>query len=321
MKKKVLLLSLCFLALLTAGCKQKEIPKLENGEEIVVEVDGKKVTANDLYDNLKSQYGASAAINLIDKYIADKEIEDNSEAEEYAKSQVEAIKLSYKQSGGDLDSDLLSSGYSSIEEYQKVLATNYKMNQVVEKYLADNLTEKEINNYYKDEIFGSMTVRHILIKPDTTDTMTDDEKTAAEATALAKAKELIKKLDDGANFEDLAKENSDDGTASDGGLYANFTKSQVVKEFWNASVALKDGEYSKTPVKTQYGYHVILRVSQENKPKLDAVLDTVKDGLVTEKMKEDNASLIVWSKLRKQYNMNIYDDDINSIYKNTVSNY
>lgn len=321
MKKKLLLLSMCFLVLLTAGCGKKEIPKLENGEEIVVEIDGKKLTANDLYGILKDQYGTSAAINAIDEYIANKEIEDNSEALEYAKSQVEAIQLSYKQNGGDLSADLISSGYSSLDEYQQTLANNYKMNQVVKKYLNDNLTDKEINKYYKDEIFGNMTVRHILIKPATTDSMTDEQITAAEKDALNKAKDLIKKLDKGSKFEELAKENSADSTASDGGLFANFTKSQVVSEFWDASVALKDGEYSKTPVKTQYGYHIILRVSQEDKPKLDDVLDTVKKNLVSEKMSEDNASLKVWAKIRKQYNINIYDTDINSIYKSTTNNY
>lgn len=321
MKKKVLLLSMCFLALLTAGCQEKQIPKLENGEEIVIEIDGKKVTANELYDNLKGQYGASAAINLVDKYIADKEIEDNSDAEEYAASQIEAIQLSYKKNGGDLNADLLSSGYSSIEDYREVLTNNYKMNQVVEKYLADNLTEKEINKYYKDEISGSMTVRHILIKPTTTSGMTEDQIKTAEEEALKEAKDLIKKLDEGAKFEELAKENSDDGTASEGGLYANFTKTQVVTEFWDASIALKDGEYSKTPVKTQYGYHIILRISQEKKPSLDDALDTVKEALVEEKMKETNASLKVWAKLRKQYNINIYDTDINRIYRSTTNNY
>jgi len=143
----------------------------------------------------------------------------------------------------------------------------------------------------------------------------------AEEEALKEAKDLIKKLDEGAKFEELAKENSDDGTASEGGLYANFTKTQVVTEFWDASIALKDGEYSKTPVKTQYGYHIILRISQEKKPSLDDALDTVKEALVEEKMKETNASLKVWAKLRKQYNINIYDTDINRIYRSTTNNY
>lgn len=321
--KKILIISLCCVALFVTGCKEKNIPVLEDGKEVVAEIDGKKITAEDLYKELKDQYGANLTINFIDQFIADKEIPDNKEALESAASQIEQIKLYYEQSGADLAADLLNSGYASIDEYEKVLANNYKMNQVIEKYLSSKLTDSEINNYYENEIFGEMTVRHILIKPETTDTMTTDEKTEAENKALEEAKSLITKLNNKeAKFEDLAKEFSDDGTASEGGLYAKFTKDKVVSEFWAASVALKDGEYSKTPVKTQYGYHIILRVSQAEKPTLESVKDTIKDTLVSDKLATDETlSYKTWATIRENYGLKIYDTDIESIYNKTIKSY
>lgn len=323
MKNKVLCACLCGLVFLSAGCEKKQIPQLEDGKQVVAEIDGKKVTADDLYETLKKQYGVNLTINLLDQFIADKEVPDNDEAKEYAESQIAMLKLTYSQSGGDLESDLLNSGYSSIEEYQKVLANNYKMNQVVKKYLKGKLTEDEINKYYENEVFGEMTVRHILIKPATTSSMTDAEKTEAENKALEKAKELIEKLNKGeAKFEDLAKEYSDDGTASDGGLYADFTKQKVVSEFWDASYALKDGEYTKTPVKTTYGYHVILRVSQKDKPELKDVKENIEDTLVSDKLADDSAlTYKTWANIRNDYKIKIYDTDIESTYNRTVKSY
>ena len=52
MKKKLVVLGLCGLLMVT-GCGQKQIPKLEDGKEVVAEVEGKQITADDLYSALK----------------------------------------------------------------------------------------------------------------------------------------------------------------------------------------------------------------------------------------------------------------------------
>ena len=76
----------------------------------------------------------------------------------------------------------------------------------------------------------------------------------------AKAKELIAQLEKGAKFADLAKANSKDpGSAAKGGDLGWFPPEQMVKPFSAAVAALKDGEYTHTPVQSQFGWHVILR--------------------------------------------------------------
>ncbi|NEX20001.1 peptidylprolyl isomerase [Thiorhodococcus mannitoliphagus] len=81
--------------------------------------------------------------------------------------------------------------------------------------------------------------RHILVKE-------EDE-----------AKKLIKQLDKGKDFAELAKEHSEGPTGKDGGELGWFDAKQMVAPFSEAVAALKPGSYTKEPVKTQFGWHVI----------------------------------------------------------------
>lgn len=314
--KKLTLLgvTMCSVLLLTTGCG--EVAKLKDGKEVVGKIKGYTVTAEDLYAKLKEQGGSRVFVNMIDDYIANKEIKSNEDAEDYANSQIEAYKSQYEQQGQDFNEVLVSSGYKNEQQFRDELILSYKKDKVVENYLKDELTDDEIQNYYDENIFGDMTVRHILIKPDTETDASDEDQEKAEEKAKKEAENIIKKLDKGEKFEDLAKEYSDDeGTKEDGGLLENFSKDSVVTEFWDASVKLKDGEYTKEPVKSEYGYHVILRVSQKAKPKLKEVKDTIKETLVANKLSADTTlKTTTWVNIRKKYNLNIEDSEIKDGY-------
>lgn len=314
MKKKALIIGLCSILLVT-GCGQKA--KLKNGKEVVAEIEGKTITADDLYDELRSQGGTTVLVNMIDEFIANKEIETDSSAKEYANNQLENLKAQYTQSGQDFEAALTNAGYASESKFKEVLVLDYKKNKVVENYLSDHLTDEEIKTYYEDEVFGEMTVKHILVKPDTKDDMTDDEKTEAENKAKDKAEKIIKELNDGAKFDDLVKKYSDDeGSKDNKGLIENFTKDSVVSDFWDASVKLKNKEYSKEPVKSDYGYHVIYRISQKAKPKLKDVKDDIKEKLVENMLSADTTlPTKTWVKIRKKYKLDIKDSDIKKAYK------
>ena len=65
MKKKYLLLLLC-VPLLVTGCGK--VPELQNGQQVIVEVNGKQFTAEEFFDELKENYGTSALINLVSNY-------------------------------------------------------------------------------------------------------------------------------------------------------------------------------------------------------------------------------------------------------------
>lgn len=299
------------------GCGQN--PTLKDGKEVVASVKGKKVSAESLYDKLKSQGGMTALINMIDEFIANKEVETDEDAKTYAESQIESYKSSYKSYGQDFNDALKSAGYKDEEALKEALIIEYKKKMITENYVKEQITDAEIENYYETKIFGDIEAKHILISVNTDDKATDEEKAEAEKKAKEKAEKIIKKLDKGEKFDDLAKENSDDkGTASKGGKLT-VTYGEVVDEFWDACTKLKDKTYTKEPVKSEYGYHIIYRESQKDKPKLNAVKDNIIDKIVEEKTKDDTTlQEKAMIDIRKKYKLNIKDSDIKESYNNSV---
>jgi len=128
----------------------------------------------------------------------------------------------------------------------------------VDKTIMTPIPDSELKARYDKEVAAmpketEIHAEHILVK------------TKPEAEAI------IAQLNKGANFETLAKEKSLDGTASLGGDLGYFTRGQMVDAFDKAAFALKKGEYTKQPVQTQFGWHVIkvLDVRQKEPPKFD----------------------------------------------------
>lgn len=90
-------------------------------------------------------------------------------------------------------------------------------------------------------------------------------KSGTDATAAkSKIDELYKELINGADFETVAKENSEDGSASRGGDLGWFGRGQMVKEFENASFNGRIGKIQR-PIKTQFGYHIVKVTGKSNK--------------------------------------------------------
>ncbi len=112
--------------------------------------------------------------------------------------------------------------------------------------------------------------RHILVKD-------EDE-----------AKAIIKQLDDGGDFAAIAKEKSTDGSAGQGGDLGWFGERQMVPQFTAAVKALENGKYSKEPVKSQFGYHVILREDSRkaDAPPFDQVKPQIKQYLQQKQLAE-----------------------------------
>lgn len=97
-----------------------------------------------------------------------------------------------------------------------------------------------------------------------------------EAGAEAKAKEAKQKLNDGADFADLAKEYGKDGTAQSGGLLGAFPyqNQELAPDFMNEAIKLKEGEISE-PVKTVFGWHLIKAENVQTEPVTLALTDSI----------------------------------------------
>ena len=325
--KKIIIAALCLL--LVTGCGEKNIPKLENGEEVITTLkDDKKISVNDLYSKLKEQYGLQALVGMIDKMILeDKYSGDKDAAKDYAKSTMDQLKSQY----GDQLLSMIQyyTSYNTLDDYEDSIYLSYFQNKAIKDYAKTKISDSEIKKYYKDEIKSDIKVSHILITADVESSASDEEKKNAENDAKAKAEEVIKKLNEASDkqqaFKDLAKEYSkDDSTKEDGGnlgFINTDTLGSSYKEMVTKAYELKDGEYTKEPVKSELGYHVVLRVETKEKASLEDVKDTILDKLA-EKYISDNsdASIKAMQELRKEYNMDIVDDDIHTQYVNYIQN-
>ncbi len=320
--KKMLIGTLVVLALVT-GCGK--VPKLENGQEAIVTMKGEKISVDSFYEELKEEYGLNVLINKIDKQILTKLFPSDEDETKYINSQLENIQYYYenyyKSQYSTYQEYLSANGIESEDELKENISLSYKREQATKRYVKTLISDKDIEKYYDEKIFGDITVSHILIKPNVSDSASDEEKTKAEEEALKKAKEVITKLKNGEKFEDLAKQYSDDASNSaSGGKLPAFNHGQMVEEFEEAALKLKDGEYSTTPVKTQYGYHIIYKHSQKEKPALKDVKDDIIDDLVDEKIKADeNLNTKALIELRKEYKVEIQDKDLNKKYEAYVT--
>jgi peptidyl-prolyl cis-trans isomerase C len=135
---------------------------------------------------------------------------------------------------------------------------------ITEMLRAQPATEQELRKVYQDRVvaknLSEYKARHILVK-------TEDE-----------AKGIIAQLDKGADFSALAKSKSiDTASATKGGDLGWFSPTQMVPDFSNATVALQKGKYTKKPVKSQFGWHVIML--DDTRPVTPPTFDEIKSRL------------------------------------------
>ena len=151
--------------------------------------------------------------------------------------------------------------------------------------------------------------------------MSDDEKKEAENKALETAKDLIKKLNEGADFKELAKEYSmDESNKDEGGVLGSFNKGDMESSFETAAYELKVDEYTDTPVKTSYGYHIILKTKEHEKDSLDNVKEDIIETLSKELINSDTTiSITALTELRKENGMDIEDDSLQSNYNKYIN--
>jgi peptidyl-prolyl cis-trans isomerase C len=145
--------------------------------------------------------------------------------------------------------------------------------EMVEKEVVGKITDDEIRARYDKEVAAQPPVnevhaRHILVK------------TKEEAEAI------IKQLDGGADFQKLANEHTSDPSGkTNGGDLDWFGPGQMVPEFDKAVFALNVGAYTKEPVQTQFGWHVIKVEDKRAKqpPAFDTVKNQVKSLVIRDK--------------------------------------
>jgi peptidyl-prolyl cis-trans isomerase C len=165
-------------------------------------------------------------------------------------------------------------------------------NAYVQQHVTPAVTDAAVQAEYNKNYAGKpgpaqVDARHILVK------------------TQAEAQSIINQLNHGANFAALAKKDSIDPGASNGGELGWFNQNEMVPAFADAAFALKPGQYTKTPVQTQFGWHVILLEGKRNAPTpaLADVQSTIRQNLA------DDAIKATLTDVRSKVKIQIYNPD------------
>lgn len=173
-----------------------------------------------------------------------------------------ALLLKAHTAGLDKDPDV----QKAIKAAQERALESAYLTHTIRPQLSDDAVKAKYDSEYANKP-GEVEIhaRHILV-PD-------------EATA----KKIIAQLQKGADFAKLSSQYSKDpGAAQQGGDLGFFKRGDMVPEFSDVAFSLKDNEISPTPVKTQFGYHVIQVLGRRTAapPPFDQVKDQIRQGMV-----------------------------------------
>lgn len=237
--KKILVGSMIAFALLQSGSLAKTY----------AEVNGSDITDKDISALMRAMPGVAfdQLPQEAKKQIIDQAIERKLLIEQAKKEKVQNSK-EYKEAIANVEEDLMLEVWMR-KQMDKVKVSNAE----IEKFYNEN----------KSKFVQPETVKasHILVS--------NENEAKAIIAELKKAGKNV-----ASKFEELAKEKSKDGSAQNGGELGYIAKNQVVPEFADAAFKLKKDTYTTTPVKTQFGYHVIL--VKDKKPAGTVALKDIK---------------------------------------------
>ena len=291
------------------------IATLKDGTQPVAEIDGYTVTANDLYEDMKDVYSISSLLDKIDNKILVEKYPETDEMNDELKQQAESYYSAYKQYYKmDKETFLSNNGFGSEKAFLEYLRLQYRRNKYAEDYIKTLISDKEVEKYYEDKVYGDINTKHILVKVDSS--ASDEDKKKAEDLA----KEIISKLNNGKSFDDVKEEYKDQITYEELG-YKSYN-ANLESAYMEAMQKLENNSYSKEPVKTSYGYHVIYRIDQKEKPALEDVKEEIIDSLVSEKKSEDkNISYVALDKMREESGLKFSDTLLEKKYNTYMSQY
>lgn len=288
MKKLIVGFTGLAVAVLLAGCSSSTVASMK----------GAKISQNDYYKEMKkSSAGQQVLRSMIVAKALDQQYGDKVSKAKVTK-QYNTLKAQY---GSSWSSTLSQNGYTP-STFKDQIRTSL-LSEVALKDLK-KVSKAKLESQYKS-YEPKNTYQHILVK------------TKAEAQKIID--EFAKEDNTTANFSKLAKKNSTDtGTKSDGGKLPAFdnTDTQLDSTFKKAAWKLtKTGQYTTTPVKTSYGYHVIRLVKTPGKGKISdpAVKKTLTKQIYTTWESDTTVMNKVIAKVLKKADVKIKDDDLKDV--------
>lgn len=281
------------------------VATLKNGEEVLVEVKGKKFTADELYNKLKDDGGLDQLVDMVDNYILHEKYNFEEEAKKYAIEQSETIYSTYKNYYGYSKNDFLgANGFESEKDFLDYLNDQYYYEQYYKEYVTGTITDKDVEDFYKSRVFGE---KHVYIFT-----------SSSGENDLENVRKYLKK---GKSFDQIKKKYPNVTATSVDSLKFTDTDSYSEAVLSNVSSTNK-GKYSKVFSDDTLGNVVVYVVDEKETPKLDDVTDKIVSLLVSQKQESDEKLYYqAFIKLRKEYGIKFSDTVMEDNYKKLIKNY
>lgn len=292
------------------------IATLKDGSQPVAKLKNKTITADDLYTEMKQYYSVNVLLNTIDDIILSKKYPSDNEMEEKIKSTAEYYYSTYEKNYGYTKETFLSQyGFNTEKDFLNNLRLDYRKNKYYDDYALKLVTDEEIQKYYREDVFGDVDSKHILVS-----IAKDGEEGLNDEEAKKLANEIIAKLDKGTSWDDVIKEYKDKIISEELGY--NAFNAELESAYLKECKNLKVGTYSKTPVLTSYGYHIVYKIDQKDKPTLKDVKDDIKEVLAKQK-KDADTNLFYKSliKMREDAGLSFTDTKLGEEYTKYMSQY
>ena len=336
LKKLIATVAILTIAASAMGCKMIEKTPEAIQKTVVATVGNEKITKGDfdkeIGSQIKQQFGEDYASNdkvkeqvaqakkqgldslVTQNILLQKATELNLKpSDDEINTKIDETMNQYKTQypeEGQFESLLEQNGFTQ-DEFKEFLKKQIIISAVQEDMVKDiAVTDEDVQTYYDENketqytVGAGATVSHILVAEKASDGSVDFD------ASLTKANELKAKLDAGADFATLAKENSvDPGSKDQGGSlgFQTYNSTQLVPEFVDGYKNLKENEVS-APVKSQYGYHIIKAtgLKEAQVTSLDQVKDQIKSTLLQQKQSEAfNSKIEEW---KTELKVKTYED-------------
>lgn len=260
------------------------------GSEVVVKSKAGDITKDEFYEELKDSVGEK----VLEEMILIKVLEDKYDIDE---KEVDTEVAEIKERLGDqFEMSLMQQGIADEEEFKKALRVSMLYQEAI--YGDIEITEEEAKERY-ERMKTEIEAQHILV--------TDEDE----------AKDIKKKLDNGEDFEELAKEFSTDSSAEDGGKLGYFSAGKMVKEFEDTAYNMEVDTISD-PVQSNFGFHIIkVTDKRDTEVELGSFEEMEKDIKTTLKMTkvgEDEEREKI-DKLIEDANIDIKIEDFKDLFK------
>lgn len=201
MKKINLLIIVLIISAILTGCGNKTA-KVSDENSVLIQFGNTKITKADLYEEMTEADGGATVINLIEKYILDKEVETTDEIKEQANTRLADIK---EQMDGDLSNVLKSYGFETEEELLEQIVYAVKSDLLIDRYI----TEKT-DDIFKE--YAPFKAKMIYVEINT-------EEDAEGTKAKEEAQKALDALKAGTDFATVAEEYSDKASLAEETLY------------------------------------------------------------------------------------------------------